>query len=438
MRWLPHLQALSPTGLRPAIVTVAALRPSWQGLALVVLAWGLARPGPRPRHRARGAEVDPRRAAAPVGGRPELHGGRRGRRRPWPCRPAVPTGAHCCCSSRPSTPAETCGRRVAALCVLTSAAVGLGTAAVTTDLGPALAAGWLQWGGLALLAGLAGARSASLRQPSAPPRQEPPEPSAAREASMLLRRLDELAESLDTRFRRPRERRDALHDLDAARPGPTARRAGRLRQRPRRAAGPAGQRPDAVAGPGPGRLGAGARLAHRPGRDGALEVDGDSRPLAGGGRCATRWATGSASWSLDGRPATGSTRRTWRPCPRWPSGTARTSTCRWSSPALRERAGSRGARAPGPRDARRHRPGAGGPRLPGRRAPPSARATDGSRWLRRSTSCASRLQRVLADLRLHIADLRIAVRPDTGSGCRASAPAAELRLVTGMRRGCCG
>ncbi len=213
------------TWLRLALVTVAVAAAFVQGFAPVVLACGLtvlaldvltARAVKRSTHsvpRQRLAVVLIFTAAAVAGAATAAQAG-------------MPSGAPLLLLIPAFRAGEICGRRVATLCVLTSAAVGLGTAAAIglrtgaaiTGLGPALAAGWLQWGGLALLAGLAGARSASLRQPSAPPRQEPPEPPAAREAALLLRRLDTLAGAIDGGFDAPASAELLLNAVDAAVP----------------------------------------------------------------------------------------------------------------------------------------------------------------------------------------------------------------------------
>jgi signal transduction histidine kinase len=181
---------------------------------------------------------------------------------------------------------EVYGRPAAALCVLTAVTVSLGTAAMSGDLGPALEAGWLQWGGLALLGGMLGAWSASVHRssvqhPSAPATDEPP---AAHEAAVLLRRLDTLAGALDGGFDAPASAELLLDAVDAAVP---SRRRGVLVGFGHDPAVPLALRgtdrvpwPDpALAAPGPAGSLLGRVWRSGTAERGEMQVDGETRPL---------------------------------------------------------------------------------------------------------------------------------------------------------------
>ena len=92
----------------------------------------------------------------------------------------------------------------------------------------------------------------------------------------------------------------------------------------------------------------------------------------------------------------------------------------------------RGAQPHRPRHPRRHRPGARRARLPGRRPPGAGRAAwhpmrDGLDGLR------EQLSEAMADLRMHITDLRVAERPGTGLGAVLGAAVQSFGSVTGVR-----
>ena len=239
------------------------------------------------------------------------------------------------------------------------------------------------------------------------------------------------------RFRRAGQCRAAARRRGRRSPFPAPGRPRRLRPRPGRAARPPGRRPGAVAGPGPGRPGPPASLLGRVWRTGtaergATQVDGEARPLLAAalrdpvgdriGVVVLERSPGAAFDDADLR-AVAEAGRGAQPQPR-------------RLPDLRRpaRAGRlRGARAPRPRDARRHRPGAGRARLPHRRAAaprlPGRLAAGRASW----TSCVHGFSETLADLRLQIADLRIAVRPDQGLGAVVGARLQRFGSSTGLR-----
>ena len=418
------------TWLRPAIVTVAVAAAFVQGLAPVVLACGLAvlaldlgtaravrrSPHSVPRHRLAVVLIVP--AAAVAGAATAVQAG-------------VPTGAPLLLLIPAFRAGETCGRRVAALCVLTSAAVGLGTAAVTTDLGPALAAGWLQWGGLALLAGLAGARSASLRQPSAPPRQEPPEPPAAREAALLLRRLDTLAGAIDGGFDAPASAELLLNAVDAAVP---ARRRAVLVGFGNDPAVPLALRgSDRVPWQDPALDDSVLGRVWRTGRAeyGALEVDGDSRPLLA---AALRDPMGDRIGVvvLERAPGTGFDDADLAAVSEVAERHSPNLDVSLIFAALRERAGfeERERLAREMHDGIAQELVALGYRVDVLRRRAS---TDGSALAGPLDELRHDFSEVLADLRLQIADLRIAVRPDQGLGAVIGARLQRFGSSTGLR-----
>ena len=418
------------TWLRPAIVTVAVAAAFVQGLAPVVLACGLtvlvldvltARGGRRsppsgPRHRVGVVLIFT--AAAVAGAATAVQAG-------------VPTDAPLLLLIPAFRAGETCGRRVAALCVLTSAAVGLGTAAVTTDLGPALAAGWLQWGGLALLAGLAGARSASLRQPSAPPRQEPPEPPAAREAALLLRRLDTLAGAIDGGFDAPASAELLLNAVDAAVP---ARRRAVLVGFGNDPAVPLALRgSDRVPWQDPALDDSVLGRVWRTGRAeyGALEVDGDSRPLLA---AALRDPMGDRIGVvvLERAPGAGFDDADLAAVSEVAERHSPNLDVSLIFAALRERAGfeERERLAREMHDGIAQELVALGYRVDVLRRRAS---TDGSALAGPLDELRHDFSEVLADLRLQIADLRIAVRPDQGLGAVIGARLQRFGSSTGLR-----
>ena len=322
------------TWLRLALVTVAVAAAFVQGLAPVVLACGLtvlaldlltARAVKRSTHsvpRQRLAVVLIFTAAAVAGAATAVQAG-------------MPSGAPLLLLIPAFRAGETCGRRVAALCVLTSAAVGLGTAAaigsVRAPRSPAWGRPWRPAG----CSGVGWPCWPAWRARGPPPRARlrprrgrippSPRPPARRRCccagwtrwpgrSTAASTPPRAPSCCSTRWTPPSRPGGApcwsasATTLPCRWPcgAPTGCR-GRTRHWTTRCWGGSG----APAGPSTARC----RWTARAGRCWR-------RP------CATRWATGSASWSSSGRPARASTTRTWRPCPRWSSGTAPTSTSR--------------------------------------------------------------------------------------------------------------
>jgi signal transduction histidine kinase len=205
----------STTWMRVAVVAVAVAVAALQGLAVPMLACGLAillidllverevagAPRPLPRR-----AVTPwlvLAAAAVAGAATTIHVG-------------TPIGAPLLLLIPVFRAGELYGRRAVVCCVLTAVAVSLGTVGLTRDLHPALAAGWLQWSGLVLLGGL-------LFSKVTPPGRSggaaaPVEPPAVREAAVLLRRLDTLAGAIDGGFDAPATAELLLDAVDAAVP----------------------------------------------------------------------------------------------------------------------------------------------------------------------------------------------------------------------------
>jgi signal transduction histidine kinase len=107
---------------------------------------------------------------------------------------------------------ETFGRRAALFTVAVGAGVGVLGSASAGHLDEAFLVNTTQWGGLAFLMGVLGAWSSFLsnQNPTVEIR-----PSAAREAAVLLRRLDTLAGSIDGGFDAPASAELMLDALDA-------------------------------------------------------------------------------------------------------------------------------------------------------------------------------------------------------------------------------
>src|SRR4051794_23591969 len=148
-----RLRTASPTtGLRLCVVAVSVSVAAVQGLAATMLGLGLAvllldtlsarvvsgSAHSLSRHRLAACLV--LMASAVAGAATTVHVG-------------TPTGAPLLLLIPAFRAGEVYGRLAATWCVLTAVAVSLGTAAMSGDLDPALEAGWLQWGGLALLGG---------------------------------------------------------------------------------------------------------------------------------------------------------------------------------------------------------------------------------------------------------------------------------------------
>ena len=418
------------TWLRLAIVTVAVAAAFVQGLAPVVLACGLTvlaldlltaravKPSTHAVPRQRLAVALIFTAAAVAGAATAAQAG-------------MPTGAPLLLLIPAFRAGETCGRRVAALCVLTSAAVGLGTAAATTALGPALAAGWVQWGGLALLAGLAGARSASPRTASAPPRQDPLEPPAAREAALLLRRLDTLAGAIDGGFDAPASAELLLNAVDAAVP---ARRRAVLVGFGNDPAVPLALRgTDRVPWQDPALDDSVLGRVWRTGRAeyGALQLDGDSRPLLA---AALRDPMGDRIGVvvLDRAPGAGFDDADLAAVSEVVERHSPNLDVSLIFAALRERAGfeERERLAREMHDGIAQELVALGYRVDVLRRRAS---TEGSALAAPLDELRHDFSEVLADLRLQIADLRIAVRPDQGLGAVVGARLQRFGSSTGLR-----
>ena len=106
---------------------------------------------------------------------------------------------------------EAWGRRATFLVVLLSSAIGT-AAGLTRHHGDSLfVANLVQWGGMALMIGVLGAWSTFLRQQNAPRIFTS---GAAREAALLLRRLETLAESIDGVFDAPASAELLLDAID--------------------------------------------------------------------------------------------------------------------------------------------------------------------------------------------------------------------------------
>lgn len=107
---------------------------------------------------------------------------------------------------------ETFGRRAALLTVAVGAGAGMLGTASRGNLDAAYLTNVIQWCGLAFLVGVLGAGSTFLRSQSGTAKITP---SAAREAAVLLRRLDTLAGSIDGGFDAPASAELMLDALDA-------------------------------------------------------------------------------------------------------------------------------------------------------------------------------------------------------------------------------
>ena len=343
----------------------------------------------------------------------------------------TPTGASLLLLIPAFRAGEICGRLVAGLCVLTAAAVSLGTAAVTSDLGPPLAAGWLQWGGLALLAGLVGARSTSLREAASRPRQDHHEPPAAREAALLLRRLDTLAGAIDGGFDAPASAELLLNAVDAVVP---ARRRAVLVGFGNDPAVPLALRgTDRVPWQDPALDDSVLGRVWRTGKAeyGVLHTDGDSRPLLAaalrdpmGDRIGVVVLERSPDAAFDDADLEAVSEVAERHSPNLDVSLI--------FAALRERAGfeERERLAREMHDGIAQELVALGYRVDVLRRRAS---TDGSTLSGPLDELRHDFSEVLADLRLQIADLRIAVRPDQGLGAVVGARLQRFGSSTGLR-----
>ncbi|HEY5474866.1 MAG TPA: histidine kinase [Candidatus Limnocylindrales bacterium] len=107
---------------------------------------------------------------------------------------------------------EAWGRRATFLVVLVSSAIGV-AGWLTRQRADAAFVGYLvPWVGMALMVGVLGAWSTFLRQQNTP---RPITPGAAREAALLMRRLDTLAESIDGGFDAPASAELMLDAMDS-------------------------------------------------------------------------------------------------------------------------------------------------------------------------------------------------------------------------------
>ncbi|MHB8185046.1 MAG: histidine kinase [Dermatophilaceae bacterium] len=111
---------------------------------------------------------------------------------------------------------EAFGRRAALLAVAVGAGVGMLGAAYRGHLDAVYLTNTIQWCGLAFLIGVLGAWSSFLRSQSSTAKVTP---SAAREAAVLLRRLDALASSIDGGFYAPASAELLLDAVKAKIPG---------------------------------------------------------------------------------------------------------------------------------------------------------------------------------------------------------------------------
>jgi len=107
---------------------------------------------------------------------------------------------------------EAYGRRATLLAVLLSTGIASVGGLTSHRSDPAFVGNMIQWGGMALMVGVLGAWSTFLRRQNAP---QSPTPWAAREAAVLLRRLDTLAESIDGGFDAPASAELMLDALDS-------------------------------------------------------------------------------------------------------------------------------------------------------------------------------------------------------------------------------
>jgi signal transduction histidine kinase len=124
-----------------------------------------------------------------------------------------PTGAFCLLLVPAFRAGEAFGRRAALLSVAVGADVGMLGAASRGQLDAVYLTNLIQWCGVAFLIGVLGAWSSFLRSSQSSTAEVTP--SAAREAAVLLRRLDTLAGSIDGGFDAPASAELMLDALEA-------------------------------------------------------------------------------------------------------------------------------------------------------------------------------------------------------------------------------
>ena len=107
---------------------------------------------------------------------------------------------------------EAYGRRATLLAVLLSTGIAAAGGLTSHRADSAFVGTMIQWGGMSLMVGVLGAWSTFLRKQNAPRSLTP---WAAREAAVLLRRLDTLAESIDGGFDAPASAELMLDALDS-------------------------------------------------------------------------------------------------------------------------------------------------------------------------------------------------------------------------------
>src|SRR5665811_2208110 len=107
---------------------------------------------------------------------------------------------------------EAWGRRATFLVVLVSSVIGVAGELTRQQADPAFVGYLVPWVGMALMVGVLGAWSTFQRQQNTP---RPITPGAAREAALLMRRLDTLAESIDGGFDAPASAELMLDAMDS-------------------------------------------------------------------------------------------------------------------------------------------------------------------------------------------------------------------------------